>query len=130
MAGVWTVSYSSTRSQAVFDISPSGKMKVTWENGKRDQETKMVPSNDDDDFPHSDGWVMGISIYRPGNWEYYRLTTYANVTYLQVEHFCIHHEGRKRRNNLDKYCCYGAGVLQDFGKEAGTEKPAAMLNSV
>merc|ERR1712013_305766 len=71
ISGTWTFLYSDGI-EGKFNISKTGLITLLGE--KNWGEVYMAPSNNEEDFPSHDGWLMASTSFRGDNsWEYYRL---------------------------------------------------------
>ena len=104
MAGVWKLSYTNKYKDQI-EIRPNGKI-VIKSHPKR--KVHLQASNNQVEFPSSEGWLMATKNYRKGTWEYYRLRKDGT---LEIQHFC-NDMCRGKYKSLHFYCCVGTGVKQ------------------
>ena len=100
LIGVWTVEYSN-RYKDTYTITTEGKIIL-----KLKKTTSFLQESDNEvDFPSSDGWFMVDRAHRSATWEYIRLK--GNGTF-EIQHFCS--DGcTGTYKNTKNYCCSGTG---------------------
>ena len=77
------------------------------------RKTTLDPSDDQKNFPSTDGWYKTDRVHRPTTWEYVRLTKDGS---LEIQHFCTDY-CHSTYKGLSHYCCSGSGKKKlDLGR--------------
>ena len=101
MVGVWILSYTNGYKDE-YTISAKGKIAI---KSKVNRKAFLVGSDNQADFPSSEGWLKANKVYSDVTWEYIRLK--KNGT-LEILHFGT--DFKATYKNLKSYCCVGKGI--------------------
>jgi len=121
MAGVWNVHYSNNY-RDTYTITSDGKVSVR----RKGTHSTLVRSDNQRDFPSSQGWYKMNRIHRPTTWEYVRMK--GNT--LEIQHFCSDGYCRGRYGHVGQYCCYARTTRAGPSCNSASHAPANIRKMV
>jgi len=119
MAGVWSVHYSNGY-RDTYTITSGGSVSVR----RKGTHSTLVRSDNQRDFPSSQGWYKMNRIHRPTTWEYVRM----NGNTLEIQHFCSDGYCRGRYGSVGSYCCYARTTRAGPGCDSASRASRAPAN--
>ena len=103
--GEWSLNYSNGMTLDL-KIANNGKASVTTTKNLADIEQ----SDNDQEFPSSEGWIKINGLFGQGHWQYYRID---NEGKLEAKHFCGLEACRNTFGSLRQFCCHGVGIKKE-----------------
>ena len=100
---MWSLQYTNGSSDT-YTITEDGSVTITGLG----TQSKLIQSDNQKDFPSSEGWFKDNHVHRDATWEYIRLKDDGT---LEVHHYCSDCSDLNTTfKGLGYYCCSGVGT--------------------